>query len=55
MRFLADLFKNKEIRQRIFFTLAMLLVFRLGAIIPVPNVDSVKLAAMMSGTEGAPF
>lgn len=53
MRFLADLFKNKEIRQRIFFTLAMLLVFRLGAIIPVPNVDSVKLAAMMSGTEGS--
>lgn len=52
MKFLTDLFKNKEIRQRIFFTLAMLLVYRLGTVIPVPNVDSVKLSAMMTGTEG---
>ncbi|CAM3609499.1 preprotein translocase subunit SecY [Erysipelothrix urinaevulpis] len=51
MRFFTDLFKNKEIRVRIFFTLAMLLVYRLGTVIPVPNVDSTRLAAMVAGTD----
>ncbi|MDF9825152.1 preprotein translocase subunit SecY [Breznakia sp. PF5-3] len=35
----ADMFKNKDIRKKILFTLAMLFVFRFGAQIPVPNVD----------------
>lgn len=35
----ANMFKNKDIRKKIFFTLAMLFVFRFGAQIPVPNVD----------------
>lgn len=48
MRFLTDLFKHKEIRGRILFTLAILLIFRLGAVIPVPNIDTVKLTAGMS-------
>jgi preprotein translocase subunit SecY len=33
--------KSDELRQRILFTLAVLLVFRLGAHIPVPGIDSV--------------
>lgn len=45
MKFLTGLFKNKEIRGRILFTLLMLLVYRLGTVIPVPNIDSVKLGA----------
>lgn len=45
MRLITDLFKNKEIRRRIIFTLAMLLVYRLGTVIPVPNVDTLKLGA----------
>ena len=45
MRFITDLFKNKEIRNKIIFTLAMLLVYRLGTVIPVPNIDTVKLGA----------
>ena len=40
----ASLFKNKEIRKKIFFTLAMLLIYRIGASIPVPGVDSAALA-----------
>ncbi len=40
-----SMFKNKEIRKKIFFTLAMLFVYRLGSAIPVPGVDSNKLAA----------
>lgn len=40
---LVDMFKNKEIRQRILFTLAMLFVYRLGAAITVPMVNTAKL------------
>ncbi|NLC97384.1 MAG: preprotein translocase subunit SecY [Erysipelotrichaceae bacterium] len=40
-----SMFKNKEIRNKIFFTLAMLFVYRLGSAIPVPGVDSNKLVA----------
>ncbi len=32
-------FKNKEVLKRILFTLAMLFIFRLGAQIPVPNIN----------------
>lgn len=49
MRFLTGLFKNKEIRGRILFTLLMLLVYRLGTVIPTPNVDTAKLTAGMAG------
>ncbi len=34
-----DFFKNKEIRKKILFTLAMLFVFRLGAGIPAPGIN----------------
>ena len=49
--FIKDLFKNKEIRNRIIFTLAILLFYRLGAAIPAPRIDSVKLTAGLG--EGA--
>jgi preprotein translocase subunit SecY len=42
------MFKNKEIRKKILFTLAMLFVYRLGSAIPVPGVDSNKLAASIA-------
>ena len=44
---LLDLFRHKEIRNRILFTLAIFCLYRLGAAIPVPKVDS---AALMAGT-----
>ena len=34
-----DIFKIKDLRNKIFFTLSMLVVFRLGAIIPIPGID----------------
>ena len=37
------MFKNKDIRNRIFFTLAMLFVFRFGSAITVPGVDVKEL------------
>ncbi len=43
-----SLFKNKEIRNKILFTLAMLFIFRLGAGITVPGVDTSALADGLS-------
>lgn len=43
-----SLFQNKETRNRILFTLAMLLIYRIGSAIPVPGVDSVALASQIS-------
>ena len=50
-----DFFKNKDIRKKIFFTLAMLFIVRLGAAIPAPGINdtvitlgSSSLLAMMN-------
>lgn len=40
-----SMFKNKEIRNRILFTLAMLFVFRFGTAITVPGVNTAELLA----------
>lgn len=42
-RLLKDAFKDKEIRSRIFFTIFVLIVFRIGAQITVPGVNAAKL------------
>lgn len=41
---LTSVFKNKEMRNRILFTLAMLFIFRLGAQIPAPNINTNNIA-----------
>ena len=43
---LISMFKNKEIRNKILFTLAMLFIFRFGSGIPVPGIDT---NALMQG------
>ncbi len=48
MHTFVSLFKNKEIRKKILFTLAMLLIYRIGSAIPVPGVDSAKLSAQIA-------
>lgn len=40
LRKLISIFKNKELRGRILFTLAIILVYRIGCTIVVPGVDS---------------
>ncbi len=42
-----DFFKNKEIRKKIFFTLLILFIYRLGSAIPAPGINStyIKLGA----------
>lgn len=37
---LVELFKNKDIRKKILFTLLMLLIYRLGSAIVVPGIDN---------------
>lgn len=48
-----QLFAVEELRRRILYTLGMLLVFRVGAHIPVPGVDTKQLAEVLSGAFGA--
>lgn len=42
-------FNTGDLKQKILFTLLMLLVFRLGAHIPVPGINADALAKMLSG------
>lgn len=48
LRSFANMFKNKEIRKKIFFALAMLLIYRIGSSIPVPGIDAATLAKQIS-------
>jgi preprotein translocase subunit SecY len=51
---LLDMFRIKELRERIFFTFFMLIIFRLGATLPIPgiNVNALKLYFMTQETTG---
>ena len=45
--------KLTELKQRIFFVLLGLIVFRIGAYIPVPGVNAVALADLFQQTRGS--
>lgn len=47
-----NIFNIPELRRRIFFTLGMLAVYRVGCHIPTPGIDSQVLAQFFAGTEG---
>ena len=46
-----QIFKIKDLRNRIFFVLALLVVFRLMATIPVPGVDLIRLKSFFEGNQ----
>src|SRR5436305_1731747 len=46
---LANIFRVPDLRKRVFFTLAMLAVYRLGSHIPTPGVDAARLADYFKG------
>lgn len=48
---LVSVFKEKDLRKKIFFTLFMLFVFRVGALIPVPGVDASMIANLVEGND----
>jgi len=50
---LANIGKIPELKSRILFTLAMLIVYRMGAHIPVPGIDATVLAQFFSQAQGS--
>jgi preprotein translocase subunit SecY len=49
---LVNIYKIEELRNRIGLTLSILLVYRLGAQIVLPGIDSIQLASLASRTDG---
>ncbi len=45
-------FKTKEIRVKIWFTLALILVYRIGCYIPIPSLDASVFESMFSSSNG---
>jgi preprotein translocase subunit SecY len=50
-----NIFKIPELKKRILFTLALLIVYRIGVHVPVPGIDSVALASFFKAAEGTIF
>lgn len=49
---LKNAWKIPDLRKRMIFTFLMLVVYRLGAVIPVPGIDRSVVQSMFSGTAG---
>ena len=49
---LKNAWKIPDLRKRMIFTFIMLVVYRLGAVIPVPGIDKAVVENMFSGTAG---
>src|SRR3984957_18884671 len=47
-----NIFRIEDLRKRIFFTLALLAVYRLGAHIPTPGIDASKLSTFFNQNAG---
>lgn len=47
-----NIFKIPELKKRIIFTLALLVVYRIGVHVPVPGIDSVALAEIFDRARG---
>jgi len=52
LKTIAQAWKVAEIRSKMVFTLLMLVVFRIGSCIPVPNINRAVLAGMFTGEAG---
>ncbi|MCR4300380.1 MAG: preprotein translocase subunit SecY [Sulfuricaulis sp.] len=50
---IAGLGKLTDLRQRIFFVLGALIIYRIGTYIPVPGINPVALAKMFEGTQSS--
>ena len=52
---LKNAFKTKEIRLKIWFTLALILVYRIGCYIPVPTIDAATLQEIFNSSAASGF
>jgi preprotein translocase subunit SecY len=50
-----NIFKIPELKKRIIFTLAILIVYRIGVHVPVPGIDAVALSSFFKQAEGTIF
>ena len=50
-----NIFKIPELKKRIVFTLALLIVYRVGVHVPVPGIDSTALSSFFAQAEGTIF
>jgi len=49
---LKNIWNTKELRNRILFTLGLVLIYRIGSFIILPGIDSTKMATSSAGTNG---
>ena len=47
-----NIFAIPDLRRRLFFTFALLAVYRLGSFIPIPGIDPVAIAEFTKAAEG---
>jgi len=52
---LKNAWKIPQLRQKILFTVIMLMIFRLGSVIPVPGMSKDALKALVAGDQGGVF
>jgi preprotein translocase subunit SecY len=53
MQQITDIFKIQDLKKRIFFVLGALAVYRLGATIPLPGINTAALQAMFEAQKGS--
>ncbi len=53
MQQIADIFKIKDLKKRILFVLGALAVYRLGATIPIPGINTAALQALFESQRGS--
>ena len=49
LKTLVNAFKNKDIRKKLLYTLMMLVVIRIGSLLPIPGVDTEYFSTLLSG------
>jgi preprotein translocase subunit SecY len=49
----ANIFRIPDLRKRVLFTLGILAVYRLGAFIPTPGIDTIQLARLFNSQNGS--
>jgi preprotein translocase subunit SecY len=50
---LSDIFRIKELKDRIFYTLFWLVIFRLGCYLPIPGINASALQSYFASQAGS--
>ena len=55
LKTLVGAFKNKDIRKKILYTLMILVIVRVGSLLPIPGVDTEYFSSLLSGINTGVF